>query len=344
MKPFDTTVAFGLGPDAEFPFAATVDGARWVLRLNNFPAEQMWTLLIDDAEVITFDDWPKSWTKPDRGPPGIAPTTAPAAAPARAPVAAPTTAPTTAPAGRAFWRLELTPERLRAHRAWVEGGRKGAGRLVIEAKNLSDAPCSGAFLVAARLIGCDLSRINASQANLGEAELIDCVGDAMSLAQSAAQSLRVTGGRYLQVDMRLTRLDTAHIERTDWTDARLDRAGLTGARLEQVNLANAAVWDAVLDRATLTGCNLRGADLSKRNKVLRLCTTNATRFIDCDLRGVNFEGRHLANTVFERCRFHGATGKAVFDGPITVTAADFSAAGDCSDVRGEDAVRALLGG
>lgn len=37
-----------------------------------------------------------------------------------------------------------------------------------------------------------------------------------------------------------------------------------------------------------------------------------------------------------------AHGIAVFDGPITVDAADLSIAGDRSDLRGEPAVRVLL--
>ena len=67
MNAFETPVEFGVGPDAEFPYAATVAGARWVLRVNDFPAEPMWTLLVDDVEIVTFDNdqWPAAWKRYD---------------------------------------------------------------------------------------------------------------------------------------------------------------------------------------------------------------------------------------------------------------------------------------
>jgi hypothetical protein len=50
---------------AEFPYAATVAGREWRLRLNDFPAEALYTLLIDGREAGDFDDWPAGWHRPD---------------------------------------------------------------------------------------------------------------------------------------------------------------------------------------------------------------------------------------------------------------------------------------
>ena len=50
-------------PDAEYPFETTVDGGRWQIRLNDFPAEAMYTLIIAGQEISDFDDWPKAWQK-----------------------------------------------------------------------------------------------------------------------------------------------------------------------------------------------------------------------------------------------------------------------------------------
>lgn len=42
-------------------FEAAMEGARWQVRLNDFPAEPLYTLLIDGAEKLHFDDWPAFW-------------------------------------------------------------------------------------------------------------------------------------------------------------------------------------------------------------------------------------------------------------------------------------------
>lgn len=49
---------------AEFPYEADVDGARWQIRINDFPAEPMYTLLINGQKFSDYDDWPNAWKKP----------------------------------------------------------------------------------------------------------------------------------------------------------------------------------------------------------------------------------------------------------------------------------------
>lgn len=50
--------------DAEYPFSAIVDGISYRIRLNDFPAEQMYTLLRGHDEVILdFDHWPPAWRR-----------------------------------------------------------------------------------------------------------------------------------------------------------------------------------------------------------------------------------------------------------------------------------------
>ena len=46
-------------------FEAEVNGARWSIRLNDFPDEPCHTLLINGEEVMHFDDWPQIWMRPD---------------------------------------------------------------------------------------------------------------------------------------------------------------------------------------------------------------------------------------------------------------------------------------
>jgi hypothetical protein len=45
-------------------YEAMVERSKWKIRLNDFPDEPLFTLLVDDVEIIHFNDWPKEWTKP----------------------------------------------------------------------------------------------------------------------------------------------------------------------------------------------------------------------------------------------------------------------------------------
>jgi hypothetical protein len=44
-------------------FKARVSGRAWSVRMNNFPDEPAYTLLIDGRKVIDFNDWPSDWVK-----------------------------------------------------------------------------------------------------------------------------------------------------------------------------------------------------------------------------------------------------------------------------------------
>lgn len=64
--PRERGVTWGRGPDAEWVFVAEVEGQRWQIRLGDFPAEAMYTLVVDGEEVMSFDDWPGAWRRPGR--------------------------------------------------------------------------------------------------------------------------------------------------------------------------------------------------------------------------------------------------------------------------------------
>jgi hypothetical protein len=49
--------------DPEHPWRADVDGARWRVRVNDFPDEILYTLLIGDEVIGEFHDWPHSWLR-----------------------------------------------------------------------------------------------------------------------------------------------------------------------------------------------------------------------------------------------------------------------------------------
>jgi hypothetical protein len=62
---FDRKVTWQESQDAEHPYQARIGGAHWVIRINDFPDEPLYTLLIDGMPVLDFDDWPQAWIRPD---------------------------------------------------------------------------------------------------------------------------------------------------------------------------------------------------------------------------------------------------------------------------------------
>jgi hypothetical protein len=49
--------------EPEFPFSTRHNGKEMCIRLNDFPAEPLYTLISDGSEIVSFDDWPESWTR-----------------------------------------------------------------------------------------------------------------------------------------------------------------------------------------------------------------------------------------------------------------------------------------
>jgi hypothetical protein len=49
--------------DAEFPYVTEIDGKSARLRINDFPAEPLYTIIVDDREVGHIDDWPQTWSR-----------------------------------------------------------------------------------------------------------------------------------------------------------------------------------------------------------------------------------------------------------------------------------------
>jgi len=46
-------------------FEADEGMKEWTIRLNDFPDEPAYTLLVEKKEIIHFDDWPDFWIRPE---------------------------------------------------------------------------------------------------------------------------------------------------------------------------------------------------------------------------------------------------------------------------------------
>ena len=49
--------------DPEIPWVATYDGRGLALHLGDFPAEPLYTLVVDGTAELEVDDWPATWTR-----------------------------------------------------------------------------------------------------------------------------------------------------------------------------------------------------------------------------------------------------------------------------------------
>jgi hypothetical protein len=64
-----TPIAWTPTGDGAVPFRATIGGRRLTIRVNDFPAEPLYTLLVDGVARADLEAWPPAWTRPGR-PPG----------------------------------------------------------------------------------------------------------------------------------------------------------------------------------------------------------------------------------------------------------------------------------
>ncbi|MEV6869005.1 hypothetical protein AB0M44_49605 [Streptosporangium subroseum] len=60
----NTPIVWERTGDAQFPYRAELDRNTLIIRVNDFPAEPLYTLLINEVEVEDLEDWPKAWVRP----------------------------------------------------------------------------------------------------------------------------------------------------------------------------------------------------------------------------------------------------------------------------------------
>ena len=64
QRPGERRIAWRRTASGELPYEAEVDGHRWTVRVNDFPAEALYTLLVDGVPVEDFDAWSSAWERP----------------------------------------------------------------------------------------------------------------------------------------------------------------------------------------------------------------------------------------------------------------------------------------
>lgn len=61
----DASIVWERGSGAEYPYRAKIEGKQCLIRLNDFPDERLYTLLVDGVAIADFDDWPSNWVRPE---------------------------------------------------------------------------------------------------------------------------------------------------------------------------------------------------------------------------------------------------------------------------------------
>lgn len=202
-------------------------------------------------------------------------------------------------------RGRLDERALRCHAMWVASQRTGSGRLDVVTCDARERDLRAVNLTAARLEGVWFHKADLERARFDAAELIDVDFTRASLAMISLVGAELRGCAF----------DQARLHTTWWR----------GARVTASRLRDALIVDARLDGAVFTGCDLRGGSL-------RGTRATGAVFDGCDLRNAVLTGADLTGATLRGCKVAGARGRPASTEGWTVIDADFSDAGDGSDL------------
>ena len=60
---FAMSLTWSASEDLDTPWQVQVGALRLAVRMNDFPEEPLYTLLLDGNAVADFDDWPSCWKR-----------------------------------------------------------------------------------------------------------------------------------------------------------------------------------------------------------------------------------------------------------------------------------------
>jgi uncharacterized protein YjbI with pentapeptide repeats len=258
------------------------------------------------------------------------------------------------PLGRQLPRIPAGPRRAplptaaldraqeEAHRGWLRRGRAGDGRLALAGVDLWPSQLWAKDLTASRWEHVLARRGDLRHAELTQAELTD-----VDLSQSRLDEARLAGARLTRCTLdgcsaALAVLDGAQLADCSAERLHAGRSSWRSTAVRRVQLRWANFGSSWLDGTRFTDCDLREAWFKPVRGGIG-GTSAGTVFERCDLRDADFTGRDLAGATFVSCRFRGATGRPSGTDGWQVTGADFSAAGDGSDLGGADDLLEQLG-
>lgn len=123
--------------------------------------------------------------------------------------------------------------------------------------------------------------------------------------------------------LRAGLLDDAELEECNLSRANLEGTSWHGATLTRCWAARAVLLNAHLERTRFVDCDLRDVDFQGATDI----ATIDVEFQNCDLRETNWSGRDLSRVTFRACRMYGIHGEVTGLQDVVVEDADVSHAG-----------------
>lgn len=235
----------------------------------------------------------------------------------------------------------LDRETADAHRRWVIGGRRGEGGL-----DVVGFDASGARLDGEKILGARLEAVNLQGANVSYTDISHGVITACDFTQAQLSSLKLMGATVERCTFRYTRATLIDFKQATVRDCAfdgsdLDRSRWAEATCERTSFRKVSFGNSQLDDGRFTGCDFREARFCPASSQPRMSMVGVV-FDSCDFRDADFTGADLTGATFRGCKLGGAHGTPKAAVNVTVLDADFSEAGDRSDLGGlEDLLEEL---
>ena len=181
--------------------------------------------------------------------------------------------------------LALTRLEQEDHRAWLERGRTGEGRLVLEHGDLRHARRMSGNVSYALFRDVALYRVALIAMDLSNAEFSDCSWEESSLLMCLLHDVRFDGCRFAGGSVAITTGRGLRVTRCAFVGVEAESVEWQDAVIEDCSFVDVNFAGSVFSGVTFARCDLRGAKFSHQHPQHRPTRLAGARFEGCDLRG-----------------------------------------------------------
>ena len=216
-----------------------------------------------------------------------------------------------------------------AHRAWLNRGGVGSGRMVVVGLRARDLRMDGGLMKAARLEHVDLRGASIGFSDWSESELTHCDFSSAKMSSTGFEHATIVDCSFSGSSADHVKFDGARISGCSLEGASLNVSSWRASVVSHSSLADSKFANSKWEGARFEHCDLRRITLAPKNR-LPLTSFKGAVFVDCDLRDADFSRIDLTRARFEGCAFGGAHGTPIATAGLVLVDADFSPARDRS--------------